>query len=326
MLLAAACQFLSHTCLTKHLVVSSWGILTRTFSDSVLKTTLTWRRPSGRLSMFRYWSILSLFSFTDAWSLSCTNSKDFCEDFPLFVLVAGDNTRTDLQIGLFPSRVSSKRLFAEVDFGGVAAVNSVILPCNDSWTNEYSDPRFRIFRSQGLQTRLECLSHFTTSNPALWRFWAKISTLQPFLLDGLKRFSVEILLLPNLTLKLQLHSLHCSFGFIRNSLFPQCNASEMFLNYFGSARVLGKFTSARKTKHFIGVFMTAVDRIKCRYAHSGMTSGVGGFQNPGVCLQAFPSFLPHPLPAYSRHFSRGPCSETARKRLLRRLGRIEPMV
>ena len=65
--------------------------------------------------------------------------------------------------------------------------------------------------------------------------------------------------------------------------------------------------------------MTAVDRIKCRCAHSGMTSGVGGFQNPGVCLQAFPSFLPHPLPAYSRHFSRGLCSETARKRLLRRL-------
>ena len=24
---------------------------------------------------------------------------------------------------------------------------------------------------------------------------------------------------------------------------------------------------------------------------------VGGFQDPGVCLQAFPSFLPHPLPA-----------------------------
>ena len=29
----------------------------------------------------------------------------------------------------------------------------------------------------------------------------------------------------------------------------------------------------------------------------GMTDQVGGFQNPGVCLQAFPSFLPHPLPA-----------------------------
>ena len=32
-------------------------------------------------------------------------------------------------------------------------------------------------------------------------------------------------------------------------------------------------------------------------ANSGMTGQVGGFQNPGVCLQAFPSFLPHPLPA-----------------------------
>ena len=71
--------------------------------------------------MFRYWSILSLFSFSDAWSLSCTNSKDFREDFPLFVLVAGE-----LRIGLFPSGVSSKRLFAEVDFGGVTAVNAVI--------------------------------------------------------------------------------------------------------------------------------------------------------------------------------------------------------
>ena len=28
-----------------------------------------------------------------------------------------------------------------------------------------------------------------------------------------------------------------------------------------------------------------------------MTVQVGGFQNRGVCLQAFPSFLPHPLPA-----------------------------
>ena len=28
-----------------------------------------------------------------------------------------------------------------------------------------------------------------------------------------------------------------------------------------------------------------------------MTGQVGGFQNPGICLLAFPSFLPHPLPA-----------------------------
>ena len=43
--------------------------------------------------------------------------------------------------------------------------------------------------------------------------------------------------------------------------------------------------------------MTVDDSIKCRCANSGMTGQVGGFQNPGVCLQAFPSFLPHPLPA-----------------------------
>ena len=43
--------------------------------------------------------------------------------------------------------------------------------------------------------------------------------------------------------------------------------------------------------------MTADDSIKCRCGNSGMTVQVGGFQNPRLCLQAFPSFLPHPLPA-----------------------------
>ena len=43
--------------------------------------------------------------------------------------------------------------------------------------------------------------------------------------------------------------------------------------------------------------MTVDDSIKCRCANSGMTGQVGGFQNPGVSLQAFPSFLPHPVPA-----------------------------
>ena len=48
---------------------------------------------------------------------------------------------------------------------------------------------------------------------------------------------------------------------------------------------------------FYWSIMTADDSIKCRCANSGKTGQVGGFQNPGVCLQAFPSFLPHPLPA-----------------------------
>ena len=70
--------------------------------------------------------------------------------------------------------------------------------------------------------------------------------------------------------------------------------------YFG-------FTYASSEVHFRSTesqtfywsIMTADDSIKCRCANSGMTGQVGGFQNPGVCLQAFPSFLPHPLPALS---------------------------
>ena len=68
--------------------------------------------------------------------------------------------------------------------------------------------------------------------------------------------------------------------------------------YFG-------FTYASSEVHFRSTesqtfywsIMTADDSIKCRCAKSGMTDQVGVFQNPGVCLQAFPSFLPHPLPA-----------------------------
>ena len=66
-------------------------------------------------------------------------------------------------------------------------------------------------------------------------------------------------------------------------------------NYFG-------FTHAssfplHEGQLFYWSIMTAVDSIKCRCAHSGMTGQVGGFQNPWVSLQAFPSFLPHPLSA-----------------------------
>ena len=48
---------------------------------------------------------------------------------------------------------------------------------------------------------------------------------------------------------------------------------------------------------FYWPIMTADDSIKCRCVNSGMTGQAGCFQNRGVCLQAFPSCLPHPLPA-----------------------------
>ena len=51
-----------------------------------------------------------------------------------------------------------------------------------------------------------------------------------------------------------------------------------------------------ESQTFYWSIMTADDSIKCRCANSGMTGQVGGFQNPRVCMQAFPSFLPHPPP------------------------------
>ena len=64
------------------------------------------------------------------------------------------------------------------------------------------------------------------------------------------------------------------------------------------------FTHASSEVHFHSTesqtfywsIMTADDSIKCRCTNSGMTGQVGGFQNPGVCLRAFPSFLPRPPP------------------------------
>ena len=62
--------------------------------------------------------------------------------------------------------------------------------------------------------------------------------------------------------------------------------------------------------------ITADESIKCRCTNSGMTDQVGSFQTLEVCLPAFPSFLPHPLPAvllapfFARSLTLGlvPCS------------------
>ena len=97
--------------------------------------------------------------------------------------------------------------------------------------------------------------------------------------------------------KTNVQSLNWSFGFIEISPLTPSTRSR---NYFG-------FTNSSSKVHFRSTegqtfywsIMTVDDSIKCRCANSGMTGQVGDFQNPGVCLQAFPSFriLPHPLPA-----------------------------
>ena len=81
-----------------------------------------------------------------------------------------------------------------------------------------------------------------------------------------------------------------SFGFIESS--PLTRSMK---NYFGFLHASS--FPLHEGQLFYWSIMTAVDNIKYWCAHSGMTDQVGGFQNPGVCLQAFPSFLPHPLSA-----------------------------
>ena len=116
--------------------------------EDILQTTLTWRSLRGRLSLFRYWSRLSLFLLSDVWSLSCPNSKVCREDFPLFALFVFVAAITIEPI--CGSGVSSKRFFTGIVF---VRVDLLILLCIDSWTNEYSDPRFRII-SNHASTRI----------------------------------------------------------------------------------------------------------------------------------------------------------------------------
>ena len=107
---------------------------------------------------------------------------------------------------------------------------------------------------------------------------------------------------------------HALLGGLKRQMSKACidRSDSLIFKHKRRPRVIG-FTYASSEVHFRSTesqtfyrsIMTADDSVKCLCANSSMTSQVGGFQNPRVCLQAFPSFLPHPLPAYFRHFSRG---------------------
>ena len=95
--------------------------------------------------------------------------------------------------------------------------------------------------------------------------------------------------------KTNVQSLYWSFGLIDISTLTPSTCYKIYFGFtYASSEVHFRSTESQT---FYWSIMTADDSIKCRCANSGMTGQVGGFQNPGVCLQAFPSFLPHPLPA-----------------------------
>ena len=92
-------------------------------------------------------------------------------------------------------------------------------------------------------------------------------------------------------------SLHSSFRLTEISTLTPSTHTKIQKNnvVFTHASSKVHFRSTEGQTFYCSI-LTADDSIKCRCANPGMTDQVGGFQNPGVCLQAFPSFLPHPLP------------------------------
>ena len=93
--------------------------------------------------------------------------------------------------------------------------------------------------------------------------------------------------------------LHWSFGFIENlPLTPSTHSKiqKTKLLWFHTCASKVHFRSSEGQTFYCSI-MIADDSIKCWCVNSCMTGQVSGFQNQGVCLQAFPSFLPHPLPA-----------------------------
>ena len=84
------------------------------------------------------------------------------------------------------------------------------------------------------------------------------------------------------------------WDFTINAVHAFQNTKKIIWFHTGASKVHFRSTEGQT---FYWSIMTADDSIKCRCVKSRMTDQVVDFQNRGVCLQAFPSFLPHPLPA-----------------------------
>ena len=128
-------------------------------------------------------------------------------------------------------------------------------------------------------------SHFTTSNPTFSNFWAKTSKLHPCgpPFRRIKRTNVQ--------------SLHWSFGFIEILQLTPSTRSKIpkKIILVSHTRLLKIISAPQKASHFIGQLwqLTRIPSNIGALTHAWQAKC--GFQNPGVCLQAFPSFFPHPF-------------------------------
>ena len=156
--------------------------------------------------------------------------------------------------------------------------------------------------------------------------WAQHDTLQETIAFANKRKSFLVIQLKN-----KLSDLKPLFSH-KKSLTFQKRSKKMFLHWTANLADRNKHQplkiDIRVTYHTVLSVWNTPLIDTCQHCSTSRANQApnAGFQNRGVCLQAFPSF-PSPSPHF--HFSRGQnresrssvflCSETKRKRLLRRL-------
>ena len=162
--------------------------------------------------------------------------------------------------------------------------------------------------------------------------WAQHDTLQETIAFANKRKSLLVIQLKN-----KLSDLKPLFSH-KKSLTFQKRSKKMFLHWTANLADQNKHQplkiDIRVTYHTVHSVWNTPLIDTCQHCSTSRANQApnAGFQNRGVCLQAFPSFPPPPptfIFSLLFHFSRGQnresrssvflCSETKRKRLLRRL-------
>ena len=133
------------------------------------------------------------------------------------------------------------------------------------------------------------VTFYHLTNPTLWQFWAnfKTSPLQSSPFRRIKKI--------NLTLKLQLQSLHFSIPAIHVLLLKYFNESKNFV-LVPSVLESSLPLCGRPNILLVNWWQLMTNVSVC--TDSGMTGQVGSFQNTVVYLQAFP-YLSSPLPSHS---------------------------
>ena len=137
----------------------------------------------------------------------------------MFDFATGNNTRADLQIGLF--------------FPLACPANAPLLDCRSSLA------KFTLYRYTAIQDFESCdhkdfnCQLNTCHVVPVWQISPKTSPLQVFLLDRLKRFTLKS---TNLILKLQFQKLHS--GYSDSSRFLHSLSSSLWTYFDKSSKVL----------------------------------------------------------------------------------------